>query len=241
MLVENRSGSRATAVAARPAPVRPAPLSYFPSELTRAWDIAVFPSRRHRLMPRAGAVLAAVALVVVAALAAGVALKATGHSPTAKAVVASGPVLETQAFAPAGVSFAAALPTGAIRTQSPMRLAGIPYTATTYSATSDGISYSASVYPFPIGRPIMSADTFLGIFTKNLAAGHSLQMPGATYGTYKGLPSVSAVLESPDHQMFVDVFEVLDGHVEYVMSAYGTTYHVPGYAQLAGSFNLLAH
>jgi hypothetical protein len=240
-LVENRSGTQTTAVAARPQLVETANRSNFPSELTRAWDIAVFPSKRRRLMPRLGTVLATVALIVVAAAGAGVALKATGHSPGPTAAAASGPRLVAQSFPAAGVSFGAALPTGAIRTTSRMQLAGHPYTATTYSAISYGVSYSASVYPFPIGKPTMSADKFLRIFTKNLAASHSLQMPGASFGTYKGLPSMSVVLESPDHKLFVNIFEVLDGHIEYVMSAYGSTYHVAGYAELASSFNLLRH
>jgi hypothetical protein len=239
-LVENHAGTQTTA-AGRPPVVRSAAPSYFPTELTRAWDIAVLPSKRRRLVPRFGAVLATVGLVVVAVAGVGLALKATGHSPAATAAAVSAPRLVTQAFPATGVSFTAALPSGAIRTSSRMQLAGLPYTATTYSGVSDGVSYSASVYPFPIGKPTMSADKFLRTFTDNIAASHALAMPGASFGTFDGLPSMSVVLESADHQLFVNVFEVLDGHIEYVMSAYGTSYHVPGFAQLASSFHLLGH
>jgi hypothetical protein len=236
-LVGNGTSPQSPAARTRPAVAVAAASTRLPTELTRAWDIAVLPNNRRRR--KLGTVLALAALVVVAAVGAEAALKATAPLATTTVAAVSGPHLVTRAFPAVGVSFSAALPTGAVRTTSRLALAGLPYTATTYSSASDGVSYSASVYPFPIGKPILTADQFLRSFTKNLALGRSLQMPGAAFGTYKGFPSMSVVLESPDHQLYVNIFEVLDGHVEYVLAAYGTSYHVPGYPQLAGSFRLL--
>jgi hypothetical protein len=236
-LVGSAMSSPSTAVTTRPAVVADAGTSRLPSELTRAWDTAVFPNKKSKR--RLGTVLAIAVLVVVAAVGADVALKATAQPASSAVAAASGPQLVLRAFPAVGQSFRAALPAGAIRTTSRLALAGLPYTATTYSAASAGVSYSASVYPFPLGKPILTADQFLRSFTTNLAASRSLQIPGATFGTYKGLPSMSVVLASPDHQLYVNIFEVLDGHVEYVLAAYGTSYHVPGYAQLAASFHLL--
>ncbi|HEV2360993.1 MAG TPA: hypothetical protein VGS21_04780 [Acidimicrobiales bacterium] len=212
-----------------------------PGELTRAWDEAALSSKRKRSKGsrKPLAIVAGVA-VVGAALAAGAALEMSGHARTAvqPPKVAAHPFM-TADYAFGGVSFAVSMPPNPASRVFPQALAGIPYRAATYTSQLAGVGYSVGVYPYPIGKPIMSADKFLTIMTREMAKTQGLKASAPAASTLNGLPAVKTTLVNPSHTLFIEVFAVLQGHVGYMLMTTSTNGIVPDYSNFLDSFRLL--
>jgi hypothetical protein len=204
--------------------------SALPAELVRAWDVTAVPrtkpaaaKRRRRI------VLGTLVLLLAGGVTAGVVAAVSRGGP-------AGGQLRT--YRAPGAPFEAAFPAPPLQSHSAMQLEGIPYVATAYTAFSGTQMFSATVYPFPLGRPTGSAERFLRIFTTQLATAEQLQIPGTTPMTYRGLPALGAVLTSPDGHRFTKLLAVLQGHVAYVLMVSGSSASPPGYASFVGSFRL---
>jgi hypothetical protein len=171
-------------------------------------------------------------LVVVGGVTAGVVASVMRSSPSTPPPLRS--------YQAPGAPFRAAFPAPTVETHATLRLTGIPYTSTAFTAFSGAQMYSATVYPFPIGRPTMSATQFLRIFTRSIAAPQMLSVPGSTPTTFRGLPALGAVLVARSGNQYTKLLAVLDGHIAYVLMVSGTSPLPPGYASFVSSFQLIS-
>jgi hypothetical protein len=222
------------ALQVQPAPPSGAPRrSVLPEELTRAWDITAGPkarpakSQRRRQAGLTGLVLLAAAGVTAGVLAARSTIAPPGGGPG-----------HAQRYAAPGAPFSASFPAPTMESHAHLRLAGLPYTTTAYTAFSGSQVFSATVYPFPRGKLTMTAEQFLQNFTQRFARSSHLSIPGSTPTTFGGLPALAALFKSPGGNVYIKVLEVLDGHIGYVLTVSGNSPSPPGYAAFVGSFKL---
>ncbi len=201
--------------------------------MINAWDVISVGEKRltrfRRTWKRTTAVVVGTA-VLAGAGAFGI-IRATSPVPP--------PKLTVRQFAAPGAPFAVAFQSAPTKATAPERLAGKPYEATTYTAFADGSTYSASVYPFPLGRPTMSATQFLKVFTSHIGIGDFVALPNARPETFRGLPGLYTVLETPGGGIYLNVLAVLSGHIGYVLTEQATTPAPPGFWNFANSFHLL--
>jgi hypothetical protein len=207
--------------------------SALPEELVRAWDISAVPKVKPSVAKRRRRALLGIAvLLVVAGVAAGVVVTVTRGT-------SAGPPPVTSYQAP-GAPFRAAFPAPTVETHATLRLVGIPYESTAYTAFSGSQMFSATVYPFPLGKPTMTAVQFLRKFTHQVAAARELSVPGSTPTVFRGLPALSALLVSPHGGQYTKLLAVLDGHIAYVLMVSGTSQVPPGYGSFVSSFRLIS-
>jgi hypothetical protein len=148
------------------------------------------------------------------------------------------PVVTVESYSAPGANFEAAFPAKAIVSHAAMRLAGIPYEATAYTAFSGQQSFSATVYPFPLGKPTLTAEQFLRKFTGQVAASQGLSIPGSTPTVFEGHPALTALLVAPGGKQFIKLLALLDGHIGYVLMVSGSSATPAGYATFVSSFKL---
>jgi len=164
--------------------------------------IAVYASRLRR----------ALAIVLVLALATGGVIAAMAMSHKSAPVAAAA----QHHYDAGGWTFAADFPSTPSVTRFRSSLGGKPYTATFFSAASHSFDMVVGVYPFPIGKPVTSARTFL---RRELTGPHhspvSVRLRPGTSTTVQGLPSVwlAPTLDAGSMASFGVI--VLDGHVAY--------------------------
>lgn len=224
-------GARTAPAKSQPTGWVPPRKSALPEELVRAWDISASPKVKPSVAKRRRRIfLGAVVLLVVAAVTAGV---------VAAVMRGGAPAPQVRTYQAPGAPFKAAFPAPTVESHAPLRLAGLPYESTAFTAFSGDQMFSATVYPFPLGRPTMSAIQFLRNFTHQVAASHALSVPGSTPTVYRGLPALSALLVAPGGREFIKLLAVLDGHVAYVLMVSGTTQVPAGYGSFVSSFQLL--
>jgi hypothetical protein len=171
-----------------------------------------------------------VAVVVVAGAAYGVAKSGKLKSKP--------PVLAVQSYSAPGADFVAAFPAQTIVSHAAMHLAGLPYEATAYTAFSGQESFSATVYPFPVGKPSLTAEQFLQQFTGQVAKSRGLTIPGSTPTVFRGLPALTALLVAPGGKEFIKLLAILQGHIGYVLMVSGSSATPAGYASFVSSFKL---
>jgi hypothetical protein len=176
--------------------------------------------------------LAVVAVIVLAGAAYGVVKTGTFKSKP--------PVVAVQSYSAPGANFQAAFPARAMVSHATMSLVGIDYEATAYTAFTGQQTFSATVYPFPLGKPTISAEQFLRNLTGQVAASQGLTIPGSTPTVYRGLPALTALLVAPGGKQFIKVLALLDGHIGYVLMVSGSSATPAGYASFVDSFKLLA-
>jgi hypothetical protein len=223
---------------APPAPVADGPWaaprkSALPAELVRAWDVSATPRTRPATTKRVRRVVAGVlALAVVGGVVGGIV------AANSRGGVGAPPVVRT--YQAPGAPFMAAFPTPPSESYASLDLYGKPYVATAYTAFSGRQVFSATVYPFPLGLPTMSAQQFLRMFTSKIARTDQLTIPGTVPTTFRGLPALQAVLVSPAHTSYTKLLAVLDGHVAYVLMVSGSSPMPDGYAAFVASFRLAA-
>jgi hypothetical protein len=219
---------------AQPAqPWEPPRRSPLPEELTRAWDISAGPKTKPvRTKRRRQAAVGALVLIVVGGVLAGVLAARSTIAPTK---TASG---TPRTFAAQGAPFSASFPAPTMESHANMRLAGLPVVTTAYTAFSGSQEFSATVYPFPLGKLTMTAEQFLKNFTQRYASKAHLAIPGWTPTTFRGLPALSALLKSPDGSTYIKILSVLDGHIGYVLTVSGNSSAPPGYTGFVDSFQL---
>jgi hypothetical protein len=114
-----------------------------------------------------------------------------------------------------GWTFAADFPSAPKVTHFGASLGGKPYTSTFFSVVSPNSEMIVGVYPFPIGKPVTSARTFL---RRELSgAAHSpvsVRLRPGPSTTVQGLPSVWLAPTFEGRLATYGVI-VLDGHVAY--------------------------
>jgi hypothetical protein len=224
--------ARTVPARAQPAGFVPPRRSALPEELVRAWDISATPKIKPSVARRRQRIFLGVLVVlVVAGVAAGVVASVMRGSPTTPPPV--------QSYQAPGAPFRAAFPAPTVETHATLSLVGIPYASTAYTAFSGNQMFSATVYPFPVGKPSMTAVQFLRKFTGQLAASDQLSVPGSTPTVFRGLPALSALLVSPHGGQYTKLLAVLDGHIAYVLMVSGTSQVPAGYGSFVSSFRLL--
>jgi hypothetical protein len=214
-------------------PWAPPRRSALPAELVRAWDVTATPrttpaaaKRRRRIF------LGALVLLVAAGVSTGVVASVSRGGPKTT------PLMPVHTYRAPGAPFEAAFPALPIESHAAMSLDGAPYVATAYTAFAGQQMFSATVYPFPLGMPNMSAEQFLRLFTSKLAVAEQLTIPGSTPTTFRRLPALAALLTSPSGTTFTKLLAVLQGHVAYVLMVSGNTPNPSGYASFVTSFQL---
>lgn len=223
---------------APPAPMTPGPWaaprkSALPAELVRAWDVSATPRTRPATAKRVRRIVGGVLVLAVVGAVVGGIVAANSRGGTG-----APPALRT--YAAPGAPFLAAFPAPPIESYASLDLYGKPYVATAYTAFSGRQMFSATVYPFPLGLPTMSAQQFLRVFTSKIAGAEQLTIPGTVPTTFRGLPALQAVLTSPARTSYTKLLAVLDGHVAYVLMVSGSSPMPDGYTGFVTSFRLAA-
>jgi hypothetical protein len=167
----------------------------------RSRRLAVYGSRLRRAL----AIVVALAVVTAGVM---VAMTMSGSSPSVAGA--------QQRYDAGGWTFAADFPSAPKVTHFRSSLGGKPYTATFYSADSHNLEMVVGVYPFPIGKPVTSARTFLR--RELTGAAHSpvsVRLRPGPSTTVQGLPSVWLAPTFDGHATATFGVIVLDGHVAY--------------------------
>lgn len=227
--VEGAEPPAAPATAGTWAPPRKSAL---PAELVRAWDVTATPRTKPATAKRVHRVVGGVLVLAVVGGVVGGIVAANSRGGAAP------PVMRT--YAAPGAPFEAAFPAPPIESYASLTLYGKPYVATAYTAFSGRQMFSATVYPFPLGLPLLSAQQFLRVFTSKIAGAQQLTIPGTVPTTFRGLPALEAVLVSPSGTSYTKLLAVLDGHVAYVLMVSGSSPAPNGYAGFVTSFRLAA-
>lgn len=133
----------------------------------------------------------------------------------------SGKASTVPTYQAGGWPFVASFPSHPAVSRVSTSLMRSKYTATVYSAVTNGSDVTVGVYPFPLGVPKMSANTFLRTFVSQQGV---RRVTGALMGssqTFQGLPAVSFAQTSNGGNMADFGTVVLDGHVAYVVLVSG--------------------
>lgn len=187
-------------------------------------------SRRRRRL-----VVGGIAVVAAGAIAAGV-VAAQSHASLSTAL--AGPAQHLSAPGAASAPFAVTFPAPPIVTHARMHLAGLPFVATAYTSFSGSQIFSATVYPFPLGKVTMTAQQFLENFAQRTAAKRHFSIPGSSQLTFGGFPALVSLYRSPDGKTYVKALAVLDGHIGYVLTVSGNSPAPAGYDRFVNSFSI---
>jgi len=180
------------------------------------WLAATRRSRRLGDVSRSRWALAIVLALGVAA-AAVMASMTTGQLSPPSAGAPQGHHAEApQRYDAGGWTFAADFPSAPSVVRLRSSLDGRPYIATFYSAVSPKADMDVGVYPYPIGKPTMSALTFLR--RESTGAGRSpvrVRLRPRATTTFQGLPALWLATTSDGGNKASFGVIVLDGHVAY--------------------------
>lgn len=140
-----------------------------------------------------------------------------------------------------GWTFAAAFPAPPTATRLQESLDGKPYVATFFSSASATVDMNVGVYPYPLGKPGVGADTFLrrALTTIRHSPVHQGLQPGKSTQV-QGLPAIwlAATFDGGNMASFGVI--VLDGHVAYEVVLTGPSTTINGsFRQALGAFKIL--
>ncbi len=224
-----RPRSRTPQAAGR-APARAAPASSGrPTRPPDEWTAAA-PART------GGAKRLTAALGLVAVLAIGAGLVASGLSSRARQQGATPSLLAPRSFRAGGFPFTAALPSAPAASHNHLRLAAKGYVATVYSSASDGVTVSIGVYPFPVGSPAgFHLRSFVSAFLTKSAQHGTLSMARTT--RFDGVKAVR--LAGVGGRTGGIGMVVLDGHVAYEVLVLGpSSLAVPLFHEVMAHFRI---
>jgi hypothetical protein len=190
-----------------------------PAALLRAWEQPKAfkgPSRLGQVRWRKlGAVSALIIVLGVAGAA--VAITRAAHPPTA---ATSSPVTRPAAitpriFAGEGFPFIAQFPVTPVISSQQAVFAGRSYTETTYTGSSLQSDVVVTVSPFPIGKPMWTAQTFLRRLAGRQVSTKGVRLRSGATTKVQGLPAVWIASTSEGGNFGTFGVIILDGHVAF--------------------------
>ncbi len=160
-----------------------------------------------------------IALGLVAALAVGAGLVASGLTSRIRQPGATPNLLPPRLFRGGGFPFTASLPSAPATSHTRLVLANRRYVATVYSSAAGGVTASIGVYPFPVGSP---ARFHLRSFVSAFLAKGSAQRGGLSMARTTRVEGMKAVpLTGVGGRAGGIGMVVLDGHVAYEVLVLG--------------------
>jgi hypothetical protein len=191
-----------------------------PAALLRAWEqpkASKGPSRLGQVRWRKlGAVSALIVVLGVAG--ATVAITRAAHPPTA---ATSSPLTRPAAattpriFAGEGFPFIAQFPVTPVISSQQAVFAGRSYTETTYTGSSLRSDVVVTVRPFPIGKPMGTAQTFLRRLAGRQVSTKGVRLRSGATTKVQGLPAVWIASTSEGGNFGTFGVIILDGHVAF--------------------------